>query len=61
MRIAWGSEYISETIDHNRMATEFSSITKVDGKTVQGTKRLDIQLKNVYIFDTNTYVNIGQK
>ena len=61
MRIAWGSEEISETIDNNRMAIEFSRTPKVDEGTVQGTKRLDIQLKNMYIFDTNTYVNIGQK
>ena len=59
--IAWGSQGISETIDNNRMETEFSRTPKVDGRTVQGTTRLDIQLKNMYIFDTNTYVNIGQK
>jgi len=30
-------------------------------RTVQGTKRLDIQIKNMYIFDTKTYINMGQK
>jgi len=43
------------------MAIESSRAPKIDVGTVQGTKRLDIQLKNMYIFDTNTYVNIGQK
>jgi len=43
------------------METEFSRTPKVDGRTVQGTKRLDIQLKNMYIYDTNIYINMGQK
>jgi len=43
------------------MAAKFDKTPKVHGRTVQVVKRLDIALKSVYIFDTKTYINMGQK
>ena len=43
------------------LAAKFDKTPKVHGRTVQVVKRLDIALKSVYIFDTKTYINMGQK
>jgi len=43
------------------MAAKLRKAQKIHGGAVQGPKRLDTELKIGYIFDTKTYINMGQK